>query len=340
MPKKLFIYIILFFSSASSYGSGLKDKDDKESLYLSALTHFMRICFSSDSRIYQQHRRALLNSDFPIIYDIPQFSSHLPVTTTSLEIFNIKGLQASLQLTNQKEQAKCSLVFEGLDYQDAELMEDLMERNYNIYLQNIGQDKTHKYWQYLQRNRDLSIMSLYPVNNENKSKVLELARNFEILPVRSDGPLYKDDLQTYMRSEDHMAAFSLHLFAAAPYWKNWVSQMERIPLITKAEAENINNLKLYLVSRQPQFEVRLIKGKTTDTAITLLNSNEYNIEKIKEVYIKRLPLYFDNLEELSIKKGEYAAWRGFRENMTQDILMEKQANKSQFTITFSTKLEK
>lgn len=329
------------FLSVFAYGDqdGHKQRDDKEKLYLSTLTHFMRSCFTTDSHIYQQHKRALLNSGFPVIYDIPQMLTELPLTTTNLEIFNIKGLSASLQLTNQKQQAKCSLVIEGIDYQDAELMENLMEENYGLYLQNIGQDSSHKYWQYLRRDSDLAIISLYPSNMDNKSKILELAKNFEILPVRIHRPLNQADLKTYMQSEDHMVAFSLYLFTASPYWKNWVKQMDSVTVLTKVEANKAENIKLYLVSRKPKFEVRLIQEKSTDKAIILLNNQEYDKEKMKKTYAKRLPLFFDDFAELAAKQGEYAAWRGSRNGVSQDIIIREDANKQQFTITFSQNSE-
>ncbi len=336
MAHQLKTYImagVLVGFSAISYAN--TKQEDREALYSIAFNAFMDNCFSSDSLIYGQHKRRILNNNYPIIFDTPQFSTTISVTTTSLEVFNIGGLFASLKLANQQEQAKCSLTLEGLDYQDTSFIDNLLEENYGLYLQNIGQDATHKYWQYLYPGRDFSIVSLYPADNQNKSKVLELARHFDILPVRDDAPFHEEDIQTYMRSEDHLAAFSLHLFATSPHWLLWEKQIARLPLITKAEGKNMDSPKLYLVSRKPKFEVRLIKGKNINQVMILLNSKEYDADKLKEVYSKRLPLFFDSLEELESNEKQYAAWRGYRNNIYQDISIEKQEDIQQVTLVFS-----
>ncbi|MFV0322602.1 MAG: hypothetical protein ACK5LE_09520, partial [Alphaproteobacteria bacterium] len=275
-----------------------KAENDLQALMRNNVHQFINLCFASDSMIYQQHKRYLLQSPYPLIFDIPQIVTNTPLTTTYIELPTLKNLQASIQLTNQQNLAKCSLVINGLSAISEHLIEDILEEDYGQYLQNIGQDSQKIYWQYIVPNRDISVLSLYPNADVEKATNIELARYFDILPIRADAPLTAEDLEAYMKDEAHLAAFSLRIFSTSPFWNNWTKQIQRLPVIQKTEGTlEAGETILYLVSRKPKLEFRLIDGINANVAIMLVDYPQVDLNQLITAYTKRLPLFFEHVEQ-------------------------------------------
>lgn len=340
MAKTIICVLGLMFGVLTVYAEDPTGADnDLQALTRNNVAQFMDLCFSSDSMIYQQHKRYLLQSSYPLIYDIPQITTNAPLTTTYIELPTLKNLQASIQLTNQQNLAKCSLVINGLSAIPEHLIEDILEEEYGQYLQNIGQDTQKIYWQYIIPNRDISVISLYPNPDVEKATNIELARYFDILPIRADAPLTTEDLSSYMKDEEHLAAFSLRIFSTSPFWNSWTKQIERLPVIQKTEGTlDAGETILYLISRQPKLEFRLIDGINANVAIMLTDYSKVDLNTFIAAYAKRLPLFFEYVEKREPKDGEAALWRVSRNNIVQDIAIEPLAEKQVLTVTFYTRL--
>lgn len=330
---------VIFWTLSAQAETPIKAENDLQTLTRDNVAQFMDLCFASDSLIYQQHKRYLLQAPFPLIYDIPQINVATPLTTTYIELPTLKNLQASIQLTNQQNLAKCSLVINGLSAIPEHLIEDILEDEYGQYLQNIGQDTQKIYWQFIVPNRDISVLSLYPNAEVEKATNIELARYFDILPIRADAPLTQAELDAYMQDEGHLAAFSLRVFSTSPFWNNWTKQIERLPVIQKTEGTlDAGETILYLISRAPKLEFRLIDGINANVAIMLVDYSKIDMTRLIAAYDKRLPLFFEHVEKREPKNGEAALWRVMRNNIIQDVAIEPIAEKQVLTVTFYTRL--
>ncbi|MFV0430903.1 MAG: hypothetical protein ACK5MJ_01850 [Alphaproteobacteria bacterium] len=338
--KKVTFVISLFSLFFTTIAQGWADENNKlDKFYQNSLDNFMNLCHASDSLIYQQHKRLLLQSPYSLTYDIPQIQTTIPLTTTHIELPSLSELKASIQLTNQHNMAKCSLVINSISPIDSQRLATILEDKYINFLQNIGQDSEQNYWQLMIPNRDVTTLSLYPNERVKNATNIELARNFNILPVRVDAPLSQDDLNLYLKNEDHLAAFSLRLFSTAPFWHSWTKQVERFPIIQKTEGvSEIGDTILYLISREPSLEVRLLNGGTSHTAIMLVDMNKVDVERLISAFEKRIHLFFDYIEERPKDDGELALWRMRRSNVIQDIAIKPIADKQKLTITFYTRV--